>query len=75
MDTSPSQPAELTALARSADACQELARRLEVAGQGEAAEFAYAAALDLRNPELQAAFGGPFNGQEERCRIFLDLLV
>ena len=77
MDTPPSQPAELTSLARSADAYHELARRLEAAGQAEAAEFAYAAAaaLDLRNPELQAAFGGPFNGQEERCRIVLDLLA
>ena len=50
MDTSPSQPAEPTALARSADAYHELARRLDVAGPAEAAEFAYAAALDLRNP-------------------------
>ena len=45
------------------------------AGQAEAAELAYAATLDLRNPELLAAFGGPFNDQEERRRIVLYLLA
>jgi hypothetical protein len=59
----------LTALVGSADAYHELARRLESAGQGEAAQFAYAAAaaLDLRNPELPSA--APFNGQQERCLL------
>ena len=77
MDTSPSPPIDLASLTRSADTYHELARRLEAEGQAEAAEFAYAAAaaLDLRNPELQASFGGPFNGQEERCRVVRDLLA
>src|SRR4051794_26929164 len=54
----------------------ELAKASEAAGDGQLAEtfFKAAAEVELASDELQACWGGAFNGQEGRRAIFLDLI-
>src|SRR5580658_1454491 len=42
--------------------------------QQEAADAFYRQALDLLNPRLQFRWGGPFNGQAQRCTLYLEML-
>jgi predicted nucleic acid-binding Zn-ribbon protein len=54
----------------------ELAKASEAAGDGQLAEkfFKAAAEVELASDELQACWGGAFNGQEGRRALFLDLV-
>jgi hypothetical protein len=69
-------PAALARQQAAADNFYQQALELEAAGLVEAAQIGFdaAVALDLLNPELQFRWGGAFNGQAERCAIFLEML-
>jgi len=59
-----------------ADGLGQIAQSLEADGFSDAADLVYEAAalLDLRDDELQAGWGGPFNNQQRRQAIFLEVL-
>ncbi len=61
---------------QAADDFAAVGRTLEQHGDLEAARIAYRAAaeIDFADSELQQSWGGPFNGQEKRCALFLDLI-
>lgn len=61
---------------QAADEYEALGRRLEQQGNAPMAEAAYEAAadIDLKDDELQASWGGPFNGQVVRQRIVSEVL-
>ncbi len=63
-------------LRHTADELAAIAASLEQQGDPEVARLVYRAAaeIDLGDSELQQSWGGPFNGQEQRCRLFLDLV-
>lgn len=75
----PNSPADHSAelMLAAADTFHELARALKTAGRMDLAWHGYeaAAAIDLSFPHVQASWGGPFNGQEGRCRLFTDMLA
>ncbi len=79
MNTTQEMPSEAQVAIRRqvADTYAELADRLLSAGLRDAAHIGFQAAaeLDLQDSVLQASWGGPFNGQENRRRIILDLLA
>jgi len=61
---------------QAADEIAAVGASLEQLGDLEAARIAYRAAaeIDLADTELQQSWGGPFNGQQKRCALFLDLI-
>jgi len=61
---------------QAADEIGAVGASLEHLGDLEAARIAYRAAaeIDLGDSELQQSWGGPFNGQQKRCVLFLDLI-
>jgi len=61
---------------QAADEIAAVAASLEQLGDLDAARIAYRAAaeIDLGDSELQQSWGGPFNGQQKRCALFLDLI-
>src|SRR5215471_12008590 len=63
-------------VSQTADDMQMIGTALAKQGFREAARLVYQAAaeLDLHDSVLQESWGGPFNGQEKRCALFLDLV-
>ena len=61
---------------QAADEIAAVGASLEQLGDLDAARIAYRAAaeIDLADTELQQSWGGPFNGQQKRCALFLDLI-
>jgi len=61
---------------QAADEIAGVGASLERLGDLEAARIAYRAAaeIDLGDSEIQQSWGGPFNGQQKRCALFLDLI-
>ena len=61
---------------QAADEIAAVGTSLEQLGDLNAARIAYRAAaeIDFGDSELQQSWGGPFNGQEKRCALFLDLI-
>jgi FkbM family methyltransferase len=59
-----------------ADEIAAVAASLEQLGDLDTARIAYRAAaeIDFGDSELQQSWGGPFNGQQKRCALFLDLI-
>jgi hypothetical protein len=69
-------PSPFDPFIREADAYHRLGKALERAGITDGSYYAYEAAaeLDCQVPELRTSWGGAFNGQTGRQRLFLNLL-
>src|SRR5690349_9850491 len=69
-------PIDRAAIEHSSAALSALARQYELEGEQTRADelFQTAAELELASPELQACWGGPFNGQTGREAIMQNLL-
>src|SRR5436190_4416368 len=76
MEHSLSMPIDTAKFVTASRELAELARQSQAAGEGKLAEkfFKAAAEVELASEELQACWGGAFNGQEGRRALFVDLI-